>query len=129
MIINLRSKMMFENGQNGSALVTLLFLIVILAILLMNADTVSDLATAPVYNFETQKNVRQIVKVVNSYKVANGGNLPQSDADIEGVLKKSLFDLGLAGASYTLYYTSDQVTIKGISPTTKTYTSTVSGSN
>ena len=127
MIINLRSGL-HQNRQKGSTMVNLLFLIVILAFLIMNADTVARLATTPVYNFQTQDNVRKIVKAVNSYKVTNGGNLPQSDADIEGILSRSLYELGPAGADYDIYYESDQVTVQGVSPTEKIYKAAIQNS-
>ncbi len=124
MIINFRSRLR-QNCQKGSTMVNLLFLIIILAIVLMNGDAVARLATTPVYNFQTQDNVRKIVKAVNSYKVTNGGNLPQNNADIERILNRPLLELGPAGADYDIYYESDQVTVKGVSPTEKIYKYTI----
>lgn len=120
MIISLRLRL-HKKGEKGSTLVNLLFLIIILAILLMNADTIANLAATPADNFQTRENVRKIVRAVNSYKVSNGGSLPQNNTDIEGILNQSLSDLGPAGADYILYYKSDLVRIEGISPTDKIY--------
>jgi hypothetical protein len=55
-------------------------------------------------DYATSANLQSIINAIDFYKLANNGQLPQSDEELESYLSKPIASLGPAGATYAITY-------------------------
>ncbi|HRW13396.1 MAG TPA: hypothetical protein P5549_09755 [Syntrophomonas sp.] len=72
-------------------------------------------------DYATSANLQSIINAIDFYKLANNGQLPQSDEELESYLSKPIASLGPAGATYAITYFPSLILIEATSPSSKIY--------